>query len=127
LIPEHEAVTGKSPGDTQSCEDDSGGPLARIDAEGQWQTYGVVSSGLRFARPLCALGQLFATFGPVTFPFLQAERAWTDPCGDIGGEGRCVGATFQRCETSFQNNLRHLVEDAPGPATPACPPQTDAR
>jgi len=120
LLPEHEAVTGKAPGDTQSCEVDSGGPLARVSAEGEWETYGVVSSGLRPLRPFCDFGQIFATLGPVSFEFLEAERGWTDPCGDVDGDGRCRDGVFERCETNFTGGLRRLVTDTTEPPAPPC-------
>ena len=50
LLPGYEVVTGKAPGDTQSCELDSGGPLALVTPEGTWQSYGVVSAGPRLPR-----------------------------------------------------------------------------
>jgi hypothetical protein len=110
LMPEHEVVAGTAPGDTQSCALDSGGPLARVNASGEWEAYGVVSGGPRLERPECGFGQVFATFGPITFPFLETARAWEDPCGDVGVEGVCEGAVARRCESSFANAVRRLVD-----------------
>lgn len=110
LLPDHEVVTGKAPGDTQSCELDSGGPLALVAEDGRWLSYGVVSAGPRLPRPVCLLGQVFAVFGPVTFPFLEAESAWEDPCGDVTTSGECDGERLRRCESSFINGVRRLVE-----------------
>jgi hypothetical protein len=112
LLPGDEIVTGKAPGDSQSCEVDSGGPLLRFTREGVWETYAVVSSGLRLERPLCAFGQIFASFGPSTFDFLAAERGWQDPCGDVGATTDCVAGVRQRCQTSFAQGVRRLVEEA---------------
>jgi hypothetical protein len=110
LLPDHEVVTGKAPGDTQSCELDSGGPLALVAEDGSWESYGVVSAGPRLPRPICLMGQVFAVFGPITLPFLEAERAWEDPCGDVTTSGRCDGARLSRCESSFISGVRRLVE-----------------
>lgn len=110
LIPGYEVVTGRAPGDTQSCSLDSGGPLARVNSAGEWEAYGVVSGGIQLERPLCAFGQVFAVFGPNTLEFLEAERAWEDPCGDVGGAGSCEGDVLRRCETSFAQSSRRVVE-----------------
>lgn len=111
LLPGYEVVTGKAPGDTQSCELDSGGPLALVTPEGTWQSYGVVSVGPRLPRPICAFGQVFAVFGPDTFAFLEGERSWTDPCADVGVAGTCTGDVLQRCDSSFQRGVRELVRE----------------
>jgi hypothetical protein len=120
LIPGYEVVTGKAPGDTQSCSLDSGGPLARVNAQGEWETYGVVSGGVRADRPLCAFGQVFAVFGPDTFAFVEAERGWTDPCAEIGAAGSCDGDVVLRCETSFARGTRQLVEQDCAAAGQTC-------
>jgi hypothetical protein len=120
LMPDEEVVTGKAPGDTQSCELDSGGPLALVTPEGQWESYGVVSAGPRLDRPICAFGQVFAVFGPVTYPFLEAERAWEDPCGDVPREGECEGDHLLRCESSFATGVRRLVEEDCSAAGAVC-------
>jgi hypothetical protein len=111
LLSGYEVVTGKAPGDTQSCELDSGGPLALVNSEGTWQSYGVVSAGPRLPRPVCAFGQVFAVFGPDTFAFLEDERSWTDPCGDVGVEGSCTGDVLVRCDSSFERGVRELVNE----------------
>jgi hypothetical protein len=110
LLTDYEVVTGKAPGDTQSCALDSGGPLSLVDENGDWESYGVVSAGPRLGRPICAFGQVFAVFGPETFGFLETERTWDDPCGDVGVDGRCDGNRLERCESSFATNVRRLVE-----------------
>jgi hypothetical protein len=110
LLPDHEVVTGKAPGDTQSCELDSGGPLALVTENGDWESYGVVSAGPRLERPICAFGQVFAVFGPLTHAFLDAERVWEDPCGDESSIGRCEGDRVVRCESSFATGVRRRVE-----------------
>lgn len=111
LLDEHEAVTGRTPGDTQSCHNDSGGPLALPSAEGGWEVYAVVSAGPDSSRSICDFGQVFATFGPVTFPFLEEERQWSDPCGETDAGGRCDGDVALRCQTRFNPGERRLVED----------------
>jgi hypothetical protein len=111
LLPEHEAVAGLAPTDTQTCLGDSGGPLALIDAAGRWQVYGVASAGTNSARIFCDFGTLYATFGPVTLPFLQAAQAWTDPCGESDAAGSCDGAIARRCQTNLGAGTRQLVED----------------
>jgi hypothetical protein len=126
LLADHEVVTGKAPGDTQSCELDSGGPLALVTEDGSWATYGVVSAGPRLPRPICLLGQVFAVFGPVTLPFLEAERTWQDPCGDVTTAGRCDGAKLSRCESSFISGVRRLVETDCSSTGGACSPSTPA-
>lgn len=120
LIPGYEVVTGKAPGDTQSCSVDSGGPLARVNAAGEWEIYGVVSGGINGERPPCAFGQVFAVFGPDTFDFLEVERAWEDPCGDVGASGACEGEVLRRCETSFAAQTRRLVEQDCAAAGQTC-------
>jgi hypothetical protein len=110
LLPDHEVVTGKSPGDTQSCELDSGGPLALVNENGDWESYGVVSAGPRLGRPICAFGQVFAVFGPLTYAFLESERIWDDPCGELSALGRCEGDRLVRCESSFATSVRRRVE-----------------
>ena len=111
LLSGYEVVTGKAPGDTQSCELDSGGPLALVTPEGTWQSYGVVSAGPRLPRPICAFGQVFAVFGPDTFAFLEDERTWTDPCAEVGIEGSCTGDVLVRCDSSFERGVRELVSE----------------
>jgi hypothetical protein len=120
LLPDEEVVTGKAPGDTQSCELDSGGPLALVTPDGQWESYGVVSAGPRLGRPICAFGQVFAVFGPVTYPFLEAERAWEDPCGTVAREGVCEGERLLRCDSSFATGVRRLVEEDCAAAGAVC-------
>jgi hypothetical protein len=120
LMPDEEVVTGKGAGDTQSCELDSGGPLALVTPDGQWESYGVVSAGPRLGRPICAFGQVFSVFGPVTYPFLEAERAWEDPCGEVPREGQCDGDLLLRCESSFATGVRRLVEEDCGAAGAVC-------
>lgn len=73
LLEGHEAVTGRAPGDTQSCSGDSGGPLARRTLDGTWQTFGVVSGGLYSARSVCDYGTVFSSFGPESLAFVLAE------------------------------------------------------
>lgn len=111
LLDQHEAVTGRTPGDTQSCHNDSGGPLALPSPQGGWEVYAVVSAGPDSSRSICDFGQVFATFGPVTFPFLEQERQWSDPCGDTDAGGLCEGNVAVRCETHFDPVERRLVED----------------
>jgi hypothetical protein len=111
LLDQHEAVTGRTPGDTQSCHNDSGGPLALPSPQGGWEVYGVVSAGPDSSRSICDFGQVFATFGPVTFPFLEREQQWSDPCGDVDAGGLCEGDVAVRCQTGFNPAERRLVED----------------
>jgi trypsin len=111
LLPGEEVIGGKAPGDSQNCELDSGGPLALVTADGQWQAFGVESAGPRTIRPVCALGDIFSVFGPITFPFLEGEKSWVDPCGDVSVGGECEGDQLRRCESSFASNLRRLVEE----------------
>jgi hypothetical protein len=79
LLEQYEVFTGKAPGDTQSCEGDSGSPLGRIAADGSFETFGVVSGGANSARSACDNGQVFATFGPEVFALLERERNWLSP------------------------------------------------
>ncbi|HTV24352.1 MAG TPA: hypothetical protein VMG12_36920 [Polyangiaceae bacterium] len=120
LLEQHEAVTGRTPGDTQSCSNDSGGPLALPSREGGWEVYAVVSAGANSSRSVCDFGQVFATFGPVTFPFLEAERQWTDPCGDTDAGGRCDGSVAVRCQTRFDPAERNRVADDCGARGEVC-------
>lgn len=110
LIKKHEAVTHTLAGDTRNCSGDSGGPLALVDNEGSWVTYGVMSGGAQSGEGQCDFGQVFATFGPTTFGFLQNAMGWTDPCGKIGDEGVCEGSVLRRCETQLGEQLRRLTD-----------------
>jgi hypothetical protein len=110
LLDRHEAVTGLGPADSQSCYGDSGGPLARPTADG-WETYGVVSGGYFSLRMACDFGTVFSTFGPVTLPFLEAQRTWTDPCGEVDAAGVCEGEIARRCESSFTGAFRRLASE----------------
>lgn len=84
LLEDHEAVTGSGPHDTRMCEGDSGGPLMRVGPSGEWLTYGVAAprDEVETKRDRCEYGSVFATFGPVTFEFLED------------------GAVLSRCETT---------------------------
>lgn len=107
LLEGHEAVTGKAAGDTQSCNGDSGGPLGTL-VDGSFQTFGVVSGGLYSERMYCDFGTVFATFGPEAIAFLEASRAWVDPCGDVGSLGACDGATLNLCHADLSTGYREL-------------------
>lgn len=76
LLEEYEIYAGNAPGDTQSCDGDSGGPLGRVAPDGSFETFGVVSGGANSARSQCDNGQLFATFGPEVFALLERELSW---------------------------------------------------
>jgi hypothetical protein len=110
LLDRHEAVTGLAASDTQTCYGDSGGPLARPTADG-WETYGVVSGGYGSLRLACDFGTVYSTFGPVTLAFLDAQRSWTDPCGEVAADGVCEGAIVRRCESSFTGAFRRLASE----------------
>lgn len=120
LLDGYEAVTGRAPGDTQSCSGDSGGPLAQRDAQGTWRSYGVVSGGLSSARSVCDYGSVFAVFGAETLAFLQEARSWVDPCGDVPPLGECRGTRAVRCQTSLLNDVRRLVQRDCGALGQAC-------
>lgn len=109
LFDGHEAVTGLEPSDTQTCSGDSGGPLARFTRAAGWETFGVVSGGLNSLRSACDFGSVFATFGPVTFAFIERSLDWVDPCEDVGASGTCDGSVAVRCETNFIGNIRRRV------------------
>lgn len=111
LLEDHEAVTGWGPHDTPVCEGDFGGPLMRVGASGEWLTYGVASGRYEVGvkRNWCEYASVFATFGPVTFEFLQASLDWQDPCGDVPDSGVCDGAVLSRCETSIVGGIRRLL------------------
>lgn len=70
LIPGHEIVTKTLDGNTRGCRGDSGGPLLRVSARGEWEVYGVLSGGPASLRAECDFGQVWSTLGPVTFPFV---------------------------------------------------------
>lgn len=79
LLEEYELYAGNVPGDTQSCEGDSGGPLGRFAPDGSFETFGVVSGGANSARSQCDNGQVFASFGPEVFALLEREKSWPSP------------------------------------------------
>jgi hypothetical protein len=72
---------------------------------------GDVSGGYFSLRSACDFGTVYSTFGPVTLAFLQAERGWTDPCGDVDAAGVCEGAIARRCESSFTGGFRRLASE----------------
>jgi hypothetical protein len=120
LLDGYEAVTGRAPGDTQTCSGDSGGPLAQRDVDGTWRTYGVVSGGLNSLRSVCDYGSVFAVFGSETLSFLQEARAWEDPCGDVSARGECQGARAVRCQTSLLDDVRRLIQRDCGASGRGC-------
>ena len=69
---------------------------------------------------MCDFGQVFATFGPETYPFVRAAASWTDPCGDVDARGECDGAIARRCETSFASAVRRLTERDCGASGQSC-------
>ncbi|MEO8182812.1 MAG: trypsin-like serine protease [Deltaproteobacteria bacterium] len=109
LLDGYEAVTGREPGDTQTCSGDSGGPLALQSPDGSWQTYGVVSGGPSSATSVCDYGSVFATFGPETLAFLEQAASWVDACGELPRDGECQGSLAVRCETGLFAGVRRLV------------------
>ena len=111
LIPEHEVITRTLDGDTRSCRGDSGGPLLRVDAHGDWEVYGVLSGGPSSLRAECDFGQVYATLGPETWPFIAASLDWADPCGNVDADGRCAGPVAEHCETDLTANTRRLVRN----------------
>lgn len=111
LITEYEVVTRTLEGNTRNCRGDSGGPLAQVGTQGEWEIYGVLSGGPSSFRAECDFGQVYATFGPATLSFLERARGWVDPCGDVDERGSCAGAILQRCETDIGSNVRRLVDE----------------
>lgn len=120
LLAQHEAVAGTSTDDTQSCTGDSGGPLGRVTDDGRFETFAVVSGGPSSTLSVCDYGQVFATFGPSTYPFVAAAANWTDPCGDVDARGECDGTVARRCQTSFASAVRQLVADDCGVIGQSC-------
>lgn len=120
LLEQHEAVAGTSADDTQSCTGDSGGPLGRIGEDGRFETFAVVSGGPSSESSACDFGQVFASFGPETYPFVAAAASWTDPCGDVDARGECQGSIARRCETSFASAVRRLTEQDCGASGQSC-------
>jgi hypothetical protein len=110
LLDGYEAVTGRSPGDTQTCSGDSGGPLAQREDDGTWKTYGVVSGGVFSAQSICDYGSVFAVFGSETLAFLERARSLPDPCGAVSAQGECQGALAVRCQTALLDGVRRLIE-----------------
>jgi hypothetical protein len=119
LIPEHE-ICANSLRNTRGCRGDSGGPLLRVGARGEWEVHGVLSGGPRSARAECDFGEVYATFGPHTFSFVEQGRSWTDPCGDVDEVGLCDGALMRRCESHLATHVRRLIEQDCGAAGQPC-------
>lgn len=111
LFDGHEAVGGGAVGDLLSCRGDSGGPLLDVDADGRFVSHGVISGGPDSVRSECEFGSVYATFGPVTLPFLVDSRSWVDPCGPLDAAGRCDGDVVERCVTNLGADLRQIVRD----------------
>lgn len=111
LIPDHEIVTRTLDGNTRSCRGDSGGPLLRVSAQGEWEVYGVLSGGPSSLRAECDFGQVWSTLGPATFPFVEASRDWSDPCGTVDTAGACAGSVAERCSANGAGTVRELISD----------------
>jgi hypothetical protein len=111
LFDGHEAVGGGAAEDSLTCRGDSGGPLLGVNADGRFVSHGVISGGPDSVRSECEFGSVYATFGPVTLPFLIESRSWTDPCGELDAAGRCDGDVLERCATNLGANLRRLERE----------------
>lgn len=109
LLDEHEAVGGAGPSDLISCRGDSGGPLLRVLPDGRWESLGVISGGPGSNRSECSFGTVYATFGPVTMPFLHDATDWVDPCGELDFAGRCEGDSVERCVSIIGADI-HRIE-----------------
>jgi hypothetical protein len=120
LIPGHEIVTKTLDANTRSCRGDSGGPLLGVSEQGEWEVYGVLSGGPSSLRAECDFGQVWSTLGPVTFPFVEASRDWSDPCGSVHAAGACAGSVIERCESDWVANVRQLVREDCGASGLAC-------
>jgi hypothetical protein len=120
LIPDHEIVTKTLDGNTRSCRGDSGGPLLRVSARGEWEVYGVLSGGPGSLRAECDFGQVYSTLGPVTFPFVEASLSWADPCGSLEANGACAASVAERCETNLAANVRRVVREDCGASGLTC-------
>jgi len=112
LFDEHEAIGGgASPGDFLTCHGDSGGPLLHVAADGRLISHGVISAGADSLRSQCDFGSIYATFGPVTLPFLVEARRWIDPCGELDDVGACDGDVVERCVTNLGAGLREMTRE----------------
>ena len=106
LTPGDEAIFGGTPGDAQSCYGDSGAPILRADAKGNFIAYGVVSAGVGSNQLVCDYGGIDAVFGPEVQAFLKTAQNWVDPCKGVSVEGQCTGKTVQRCTSPFEGPRR---------------------
>lgn len=110
MMPGSEIVAGLAETDTQSCFGDSGGPMARFNADGTMTVFGVVSGGLSSNRSVCDYGGVYATFRSDVVDFLEGAKAWEDPCGDVPDTGTCTdSATLSACRTQIIAGVREVV------------------
>lgn len=110
MMPGSEMVAGLADTDTQSCYGDSGGPMMRFNADGSMTVVGVVSGGLSSARSVCDYGGVYATFRSDVIDFLNAAKAWEDPCGDVPDSGSCSDSnTLTYCRTQIIAGIREVV------------------
>ncbi len=96
LLSEYEVWMGHQPGDAQSCNGDSGGPLLGDDG-GQRVVFGVTSWGFTGPTEPCHLGGAYAVLGPGARELVDASLS--DRCRGLGAEGLCQGSVSFSCVT----------------------------
>lgn len=114
LSDSYEVYAGGAPGDSQVCHGDSGGPLLKKDASGQWVIHGVASTTMAETNNLCQLGGMYAVFGASTRKLI-AETAG-DHCG-VSDDG--VIACGLATEQTSCNVLLPPAQNGAAPTPPS--------
>ena len=107
---DYELFVGGQPGDAQVCHGDSGGPIL-MKVNGELVVYGVASAvGMSGPKLPCAMGAIYATFGPKAQELIKSQLA-TDPCEGIPAGGKCDGDVAVRCTDQDEGERRVVRND----------------
>jgi Trypsin len=120
----NEVLAGRGEEDAHPCYGDSGGPLALVGDSGKLVVYGVVSGSVSSPQGSCGPGAIYAAFDEETLAFIEAAKAWEDPCEVTSPQGACEGSVARRCTTLQEGSRRNVSFDCDSVEL-ACQPQAD--